>query len=84
MIADTNNVCACYGLFILFRTGTMLIKVYPKFVLAIKAITIVDNNPNYCECTNNSSHFCHIYCCRIVEKQILKFGFANYINNLLC
>ncbi len=37
MIVDTNNVCACYNLFILFETDILLTKIYSKFVLNIKA-----------------------------------------------
>lgn len=84
MIADINDVYAYCGLFILFGTGTLLTKVYAKFILAIKDAIIVDDDLDYCRRTGNNFHFCNTYYSMIVEKQILKFGFANCINILLC
>ena len=66
MIADTNNICAYYGLFIPFGTGTLLTKVHSEFVLAIETAIIVDDNLDYCKHTDNSSHFCNNYYAMIV------------------
>ncbi len=82
VIADINDICACCGLFILFVTGTLLIKANPEFVLAIKAAVIVDDDLDNCGRTDNNSHFCNTCYGIIVEKQIPKFGSANCINVL--
>ena len=84
VIADINNIYAYYSLFILFRISTLFTKVYLKFVLAIEATVIIDNDLNYYKCTNNSSHFCNIYYNIIVKKLIPKLRSANYINVLSC
>lgn len=77
MVIDTNNVCIYYILYILFRINTLLIKLYPDFILVIKAAIIFDHDLNYCKRTNNNSHFYNTYNVMIVEKQISKFSSAN-------
>ncbi len=84
VIADTNDVCTCCGLFIPFGTGTLLTKIHPEFVSAIEVAVIVDDDLDYCGRTDNSSHFCNTCYSIIIEKQISKFGSTNYINVLLC
>lgn len=68
MIADTNNVHVYCNLFILFGTCILLTKAHPKFVFAIKAAVIVDENLNCCGYIDNSSHFCNTYYGMIIEK----------------
>lgn len=70
MIVDINNICIYYSLFILFRTGILLIKVHSVFLLAIKHTIIVDHDFDCCRYTNNDSHFCNTHYNMIVEKQI--------------
>ena len=84
MIIDTNDVCACCDLFIPFGTCTLLTKIHSEFVSVIEAAVIVDDNLDCCRRTDNSSHFCNTYYVMIVNKQIPKFGSANYIHILLC
>lgn len=79
---DINDVYVCCSLFIPFRTGTLLTKLYPKFILAIKDTVIVGDNLDCFGHTYNNSHFCNTYYGMIVEKQISEFGSANCINIL--
>lgn len=83
MIMDTNNICAYYGLFILFEASTLLIKVYSNFILAIKATIIVNNNLDYFEHIINIFHFYKSDYSMIIKKKITKFRFANCLNILL-
>lgn len=82
MITDINNICIHCRLFILFKAGILLTKIYPDFVLAIKTIIIVNNDLEYYRYTDNSSYFCKSYYNIIVEKKLPKFRSANYINVL--
>ncbi len=82
VIADTNDVCTCCGLFIPFGTGTLMTKVHPEFILAIKVAVIVDNDFDYCGRIDNSSYFYNTCYGMIVEKQKPKFGSGNCINVL--
>lgn len=84
VIADTNDVCTCYGLFIPFGTGTLLTKAHPEFVSAIEAAVIVDDDLDCCGRTDNGSHFCNSCYGMIVEKKIPKLGSANCINVSPC
>lgn len=84
VIVGINNVYAYYDLFILFRVNILLIKIYPDFVIAIKAVIIVNDNLDYCGRIDNSSHFYKFCYDIIVEKMIPKFESINYINILLC
>ena len=84
VIADTYDVCACYGLFIVFRTGFLLTRVHPEFISAIKAGVIVKDDFDYCKCTDKGFQFCRSCYGMIIEKKIAKFGSANYINVSLC
>lgn len=83
MIININNICTYYSLFILFEADT-LIKVCLQFIFTIKATIIVKNNHNYCRYIDKRSYFCKFYYNMIIEKKILKLGFANYINILFC
>lgn len=58
----------------------MLTKVYSDFLSAIKVVVIVKDDLDYCGGNNTISHFCKSYYVIVVEKKILKFGFANCIN----
>lgn len=82
MIADTNNVCACYNFFILFGANIILTRVYSDFVSAIKAAIIVKKDFDCCGRINASSYFCKFCYSIIVKKKILKFGSATCINVL--
>lgn len=84
MIVDTNKFYTHGSLFVMFETGTLLIKVHPEFLSVIKAAVIIDDNLDYCQLTDNISHFCNICYGMIVEKQISKLGFANCGNLLAC
>ena len=84
MIADTSNVCACCGLFIPFEASTLLTRVHPEFVPAIKAIVIVKDNLDCYKRINNGSHLYKSYYCMIVEEKIPKFESVNCINILPC
>ena len=69
IIADTNNIYACYSLFILFKTNTILTKIYPNFVFAIKIAIIVKDNLEYYGFINTGSHF-YQFCYTIaIEKK---------------
>ncbi len=68
VIADTNDVCVCCSLFIPFGTGTLLTKVHPEFVSAIKAAVIVYDDLDCCGYTDNSSHFYNIFYGMIVKN----------------
>lgn len=80
MIVDINDIYAYYGLFILFRAGILLTRIYSDFILAIKATIIANDNLDYYKYTNNDSDFCKFYYSIIIEKKITKFRFANFIN----
>lgn len=80
MIADTNDVFACYGLYILFQGGIMLIRVYLEFVSVIKVAVIIKDDLDYYGYTDNSSYFCKSYYDMIFKKKIPKFGSANCMN----
>lgn len=82
MIIGTNDICACYGLFILFEAGTLLPKVYPDMVLAIEDIIIADNNLDYYRRIDNGFHFYKSSYSITIEKKISKFRSANCINVL--
>lgn len=69
-MVDINDVCTCYGSFILFGTDILLTKVHLEFVLAIKVIVIVDDDLDRCGRTDNSSHFCNTCYSMIVKKKI--------------
>lgn len=84
MIANINDIYTYCRLFIPFKTDILLTKVYSEFVLTIKAAVIVDNDLDYCRYIDNSFYFYNTYYGIIVEKQISKFGSANYINVLPC
>lgn len=84
MIADTNNVYACYSLFIIFITSFLLTKIHSKFVSTIKAGIMVKNNLDYYRYTDNGFQFCKSYYSMIIKKKISKFGSANCINVLFC
>lgn len=84
VIADTNNVCACYGLLIVFGTGSLLTRLYPEFVSAIEAGVIVEDDLDCCGYTDNGFQFCKSCYGIIIEKKILKFGSANCINVSPC
>ncbi len=84
VIADTNDVCTCCGLFIPFGMDTLPTKVHLELVLAIEAAIIVDDDLDCWGHTDNSSHFYNTSYGMIVEKQIPKFGSANCINVLPC
>lgn len=84
VIVHSNDVYIYYGLFIPFGTGTLLTKVYPKYLSAIKATVIIDDDFKFCGYTDNSFHFCNTYYYMNIEKQISKFKSANCINVLLC
>lgn len=83
MIADINNICICYGLFILFRAGTILTRVNPNFISAIETAIIIKDDLNCYKHLDYSSYFCKFCYAMVVEKKIPKFGSANYINILL-
>lgn len=68
MIVDTNNVYACYGLYILFEAGTFLTRRYPEFVSTIKVAVIIEDNLDYCGHIDNRSHICKSYYAMIFEK----------------
>lgn len=53
MIADINNVYTCCDLYIVFRIGFLLIKVYSEFVSTIKVDVIVEDDLDYCKYTDN-------------------------------
>ena len=84
VIANSDNVYTCYDLFILFKTDTILTKIYPDFISAIKTAIIDKDNLKYCRHINAGSHFCNSCFIIVVEKKIIKFGFANYINVFPC
>ena len=64
----------------MFGTSSLLTRVYSKFVSAIEADVIIKDGLNYCGCTDNSFQFCKSCYGIIIEKKILKFRSANYIN----
>lgn len=80
MIADTNDVCICYDLYILFEANMLLTRVYLKFISTIKTAVIVKDNLDYYKYTDNNSYFCKSCYSIIFETKILKFGSTNYIN----
>lgn len=84
VIADTNDVCACCGLLIVFGTGSLLTRLYPEFVSAIKVGVIVEDDLDCCGCTDNGFQFCKSCYGMIIEKKIPKFGSANCINVSPC
>lgn len=47
MILIINNVCTYYNLFILFKIGIILIKIYLNFISVIEIAIIVKNNLDY-------------------------------------
>lgn len=68
VIADTNDVYACYSLFIPFGIGILLTKIHLEFVSAMEAAIIVDDDLDYCGHNDNSSHFYNTCYSMIVEK----------------
>lgn len=80
MIADTNDVCICCDLYILFEANMLLTRVYLKFISTIKTAVIVKDNLNYYKYTDNSSYFYKSCYSIIFETKIPKFGSTNYIN----
>lgn len=83
MIADRNNICICCNLFIIFVASSLLIKVYPDFVLTIKATMIINNYFDYCRYTNNGSHFCKKISTIILANQYTILGVVNGINTII-
>lgn len=60
-------------IYFFFKTVILLIKVYLKFILAIKAIKIaiiINNNLDYYKYSNISSYFCKFYYNIIIKKKI--------------
>lgn len=84
MITDKNNICIYCSLLIVFETGFLLTRIYLKFISAIEANLIVENDLNYCGYTNNSFQFCKSCYNMIIKKKILKLGSANCIKILFC
>lgn len=82
IITNTNDIYTCFILYISFRTGTLLIRVYPDFISIIKAVVIIEDNLDCCRYIDNDFHFCKSCYSMIIKKKIPKFGFANYINVL--
>lgn len=80
VIINTNNIYIYFSLFILFKAGTILIKIYPNFIFVIKTTIIIKDNLDYYKRINIDSHFCKFYYTIVIEKKILKFRFTNYIN----
>ena len=84
VIADINDICARCSLLIMFETGFLLTWVHPKFVSAIEAGVIVEDDLDYCEYTNNGFQFCKSCYDMIIKKKIPKFKSANCINVSPC
>lgn len=53
MIANINDVYTCCGLFIVFKIGFLLTKIYQEFVFTIKADVIVKDDLDCYRCIDN-------------------------------
>ncbi len=84
MIPETNDVYAFFSSFIPFGAGNLLTKIHLEIIFTIKAAVIVKDDLDHCGYSDNSFNFYKSCYDIIVEKKILRFEFANYINILFC